>query len=124
MATVNSLDFVGFGAPCAPKKSPWRGETDHCPFSSSSPVLVAATFSFPPFPHALAHRPDAVVGDERAGIGEAGRDAGGGDGFALLDAGRDGEIQFEKLGEEVFAGGESVSGQDGSGFLPGSSSVR
>jgi len=38
-------------------------------------------------------RADAVVGDEGFGIGEAGRDAGGGDGFAAVDARGDVEVE-------------------------------
>jgi len=56
---------------------------------------------------------DAVGGDEGLGIWEVGRDAGGGDGFALFDAGGHGEVEFEELREEVLLGGEAVGGEDG-----------
>ena len=58
-------------------------------------------------------RLDAVGGEEGLGVGEVGRDAGGGDGFALVDAGSDGEVQVEELLEEVLLGGEAVGGQHG-----------
>ena len=46
---------------------------------------------------------DAVVGDEGFGIGKVGRDAGGRDGFAAINAGDDVEVEIEELFEEVFA---------------------
>jgi hypothetical protein len=49
---------------------------------------------------------DAVVGDEGLGVGEVVRDAGGGDGFAAVNAGGDFEVEVEELLEEVFLGGE------------------
>src|ERR1035438_9543952 len=58
-------------------------------------------------------RVDAVVGNEGFGLGEIGRDAGRGDRFTFLDALGDGKIQFEKLGQQVFFGGEAVGGEDG-----------
>jgi hypothetical protein len=63
---------------------------------------------------ATAHRPgdeprclllwwaDAVGGDEGIGVGEVGRDAGGGDGFAAVNVGGDFEVEVEELLEEVF----------------------
>ena len=45
----------------------------------------------------LFRRADAVVGDEGFGVGEVGRDAGGGDGFALVDAICHFEVEVEEL---------------------------
>jgi hypothetical protein len=45
---------------------------------------------------------DAVVGDEGFGVWEVGRDAGGGDAFAAVDAGGHFEVEVEELFEEVF----------------------
>jgi hypothetical protein len=47
------------------------------------------------------------------GFREVGRDAGGGDRFAAIDAGRDFEVEVQELLEEVFLGGEAVGGEDG-----------
>jgi hypothetical protein len=46
---------------------------------------------------------DAVVGDERLLVGIVGRDAGGYDGFASIDACDDFEVEVEELLEEVLA---------------------
>ena len=54
--------------------------------------------------------PDAIVGDKGFRVGEIGRDARGGDGFVLLDALGDIEVEVEELLEEVFFGGEAVGG--------------
>jgi hypothetical protein len=58
-------------------------------------------------------RADEIVGDEGFWVGEIGRDAGGGDGFAAVDARGDFEVEVEELPEEVFLGGEAVGGEDG-----------
>jgi hypothetical protein len=64
-------------------------------------------------PLELLGRSDAVVADEGFGVGEVGRDAGGGDGFAAVDAGGHFEVEVEEFPEEVFLGGEAVGGEDG-----------
>ncbi len=56
----------------------------------------------------LGLRLDAIVGDEPCRVGVVGRDAGGGAGVALFDSGGDGEVQVEKLLEQIFARGETV----------------
>jgi hypothetical protein len=56
---------------------------------------------------------DAVVGDERFGVGEIGWDAGGGDGVVAVDALRHFEVEVKELLEEVAFGGETVGGEDG-----------
>jgi hypothetical protein len=46
------------------------------------------------------------------GVGEVGREAGGGDGFVAVDAGGYFEVQVEELLQEIIVGGEAVGGED------------
>jgi hypothetical protein len=61
----------------------------------------------------LNGRTDAVVRHQSLGLGKTGRDAGPGDGFALLDALGGFQIQGEELGEQILLGAETVGGEDG-----------
>jgi len=56
---------------------------------------------------------DAVGGDEGFGVGEVGRDAGGGDALRCVDARGHFEVEVEELLEEVAFGGKAVGGEDG-----------
>ena len=48
-----------------------------------------------------------------SGFGKRGRDAGRGYGFGVFEALGDGQVQCEKLGQQVLLGGEAVGGEDG-----------
>ena len=56
---------------------------------------------------------NTVVRDQRLGLGEIGRDAGRGDGFAVFDSLGDFQVQGKELGEQILPGAEAVSGEDG-----------
>lgn len=47
------------------------------------------------------------------GVGDIGRDAGGGDGVVVVDVRGDFEVEVEELLEEVFFRSEAVGGEDG-----------
>ena len=57
--------------------------------------------------------PVAVVGNEGFWSWEAGRDAGRSHGFAFFDVLDDNQVAGEKLGQQVFLGGEAIGGADG-----------
>ena len=57
---------------------------------------------------------DAVVCHQGLGVWKRGGDAGRGYGLGVFEALGDGQIQFEKLGQQIFFGGETVGGEDGS----------
>jgi hypothetical protein len=58
-------------------------------------------------------RADAIVADQGLGVWGRGGDAGRGDGFDLFEPLSDGQVQFEKLGQQVLFGGEAIGGEDG-----------
>jgi len=53
---------------------------------------------------------DAVVGARGLRIWERDGDAGRGYGFGFFEALGDGQVQLEKLGQQVILGGEAVGG--------------
>ena len=59
---------------------------------------------------------DAVAGDQGLGVWKRGGDAGWGYGLGFFNALGDGQVQFQKLGQQVFLGGEAVGGEDGGGL--------
>ena len=62
---------------------------------------------------ARGHRADAIVGDQSLGVWKRGGNAGRGYSFSIFEALGDGQVQFEKLGQQVLFGGEAVVREDG-----------
>ncbi len=64
-------------------------------------------------------RADAIVCNQGLGLGVIRRDAGRGNGLGVIEALGDGQVQLQKLGQQVSFGGEAVSIWDGGLFTGG-----
>ena len=58
-------------------------------------------------------RADAIVGDQGSGVWERSGDARRGYGLGFFESLGDGQVQSQKLGQQVLLGGEAVGGSTG-----------